>query len=331
MLKRLAKVLVLAGALALACLALADRWAGVQSNLRHVNVATLVVGLVLGVLSLGCAMLAWRALLADLGSPLPPLTAARIVFVSQLGKYLPGSVWPYLAQVEMSRDHHVPRSRSAAVSVIAVVVNLVTSLLIAAITMPWASPGATRRFWPVFLAAPILLLCLYPPVLNRGLRLLLRLVRRQQLDQEVSLAGVGRAMLWATLGAIALGAQVWLIATDVAGVGVHSLPAVTGAYSFAWAVGFLVVLAPAGLGVREAALVAALSPLMSASAGLAVALVARMLMTAADVATAGVGLLVRKRTHRDLAEPGAGAEPSLDAPAAAGRAGGGLPPPSGGG
>lgn len=296
-LKRAAKLLALSAALVLACLALAHLWSGVQSHLARIHVATMVAGLALGVCAVFGAMLAWRALLADLGSPLPVRVTGRIVFLSQLGKYLPGSLWPYLAQVEMSRDQEVPRSRSAAVSVIAMAVNLVTSLLIAAITMPWASPAATRRFWPVFLAVPVLLLCVYPPVLNRLLRMLLRLARRQQLDQQISLGGVGRAMGWGGLGALATGAQVWLLSADLAHVGLRDLPAVTGAYAFAWAVGFLVVIAPAGLGVREAALVAALSPLMSASAGLAIALVSRMLMTAADLLTAGGALLVRKRRH----------------------------------
>ena len=38
-------------------------------------------------------MLAWRRLLADLGSPLDLAPAARVFFLSQLGKYVPGSIW----------------------------------------------------------------------------------------------------------------------------------------------------------------------------------------------------------------------------------------------
>ncbi len=46
-------------------------------------------------------MLAWRRVLADLGSPLHLAPAGGVFFVGQLGKYLPGSVWSIVAQAEM--------------------------------------------------------------------------------------------------------------------------------------------------------------------------------------------------------------------------------------
>jgi hypothetical protein len=36
---------------------------------------------------------------------------ARILFLGQLGKYLPGSVWPVLAQMELGKTYRVPRHR----------------------------------------------------------------------------------------------------------------------------------------------------------------------------------------------------------------------------
>jgi len=43
----------------------------------------------------------WQALLAGLGSPLRTTTAGRIVYVGQLGKYIPGSLWP----IQIGRAH----------------------------------------------------------------------------------------------------------------------------------------------------------------------------------------------------------------------------------
>lgn len=61
-----------------------------------------------------CGMLAWRSILRGLDSPLPVRPSARVYFVGQLGKYVPGSVWTVLTQMELGRDHNVPRRRSAA-------------------------------------------------------------------------------------------------------------------------------------------------------------------------------------------------------------------------
>ncbi len=64
--------------------------------------------------SAGCMMLAWRRLLADLGSKLPVPVAARVTFMAQLGKYVPGAVWSFAAHVELGHDYDVPRRRGAA-------------------------------------------------------------------------------------------------------------------------------------------------------------------------------------------------------------------------
>ena len=78
----------------------------------------------------------WQRLLAGLGSPLPTTAAARVLFIGQLGKYLPGSVWPVLAQMELGTVYRVPRHRSASASVLAMLASLLTALLVAAVTLP---------------------------------------------------------------------------------------------------------------------------------------------------------------------------------------------------
>ena len=66
-----------------------------------------------------------------------------------------------------------------------------------------------------------------------------------------------------------------------------------GAYALAWTAGLLVVVAPAGAGVREVALVAALAPVLDRGAGLAVAVLSRVLMTGGDLAWGLAGAALR--------------------------------------
>ena len=96
-------------------------------------------------------MLAWRALLADLGSPLPLPAAIRVMFVGQLGKYVPGAVWAVAAQVELARDYDVPRRRSATASLVGMATTLVVGLVAAGVTLPLTSAtrsGTTGGCWP---------------------------------------------------------------------------------------------------------------------------------------------------------------------------------------
>ena len=58
-------------------------------------------------------------------------------------------------------------------------------------------------------------------------------------------------------------------------------------------IGFLVVVAPSGIGVREAVLVAALAPVLDPSSALGVALVLRVVFTLADLIAATVTVPIR--------------------------------------
>jgi uncharacterized membrane protein YbhN (UPF0104 family) len=85
---------------------------------------------------------------------------------------------------------------------------------------------------------------------------------------------------------------IWLLYTGafwlfVTGLG-FSVPALSTASAFAaaYVLGYVMVFAPAGLGVREGFLVALLSPQMGAASAGAVALIARLWMTLVEVVPA---------------------------------------------
>src|SRR6201996_6612727 len=132
----------------------------------------------------------WRAMLAGLGSPLRGTTAGRVFFIGQLGKYIPGSVWPVLTQMELGARANVPRARSATASILTMILSLATGLLLAAATLPFAHYSAGYDW--VFLLVPVILVCLYPKVLNPLLNLLFKLIKRPGLDQPVTLTMLGR-------------------------------------------------------------------------------------------------------------------------------------------
>lgn len=258
-----------------------------------------------------CMMLAWRTLLADLGSPLPPRVAARVMFVGQLGKYVPGAVWAVAAQVELARDRGVPRRRTASATVVAMAVTLATGLITAAVALPLTSAQAARHYWWVLACAPLLLIALYPPLLGAALDRALRLARRPPLERRISLPGLARGAGWSFLGWAFYSVHAWLLAGDVSGRGIGVLPLSAGAYALAWSAGFLIVFFPGGLGPRELALVAALAPVMPRGSALLVAVVSRLVMTVADLGWAGAGFLLgRGGADQDQDRAGAASESS---------------------
>ena len=112
----------------------------------------------------------------------------------------------------------------------------------------------------------------------------------------VALLVAGYAVYWAVTGLAfaTLVASVYpLAASDV--------PLVVAAYAAAYAAGFLALLTPAGLGVREGVLVVALAPVLPAGPALVVALVSRLWMMLVEAAGAAIAHLIARRRAR--AEP----------------------------
>jgi hypothetical protein len=203
-----------------------------------------------------------------------------------LGKYLPGSVWPVLAQMELGNAYRVPRHRSAAASVLTMVVSLLTGLLAALATLPFVA-GATAYLW-AFAITPVLLACLHPRVLNAVVGRLLRLTRRPPLELPLTGRAMAAALAWSWASWVLYGLQIWLLATRLGAPPGRTVLLAVGGFAFAWSVGFLVVLAPAGAGVRDVLLIATLSPVLGTSRATAVALMSRALMTAGDLLTAAL-------------------------------------------
>ena len=301
---------LLAAAVGLAVYGLASRWPQVHSALAKLAWYDVAGAALCALAGLGCMMLAWRALLADLGSPLPLRTAIRVMFVGQLGKYVPGAVWAVAAQVELARDHDVPRRRSATASLVAMATTLVVGLVAAGIMLPLVSAHAVRQYWWVLAVTPLAAACLYPPVNKFLLDLALKAARKPPLERPVSRPAMARTLAWTALGWLCYGAHAWFLIRVFAGRGGDAFALALGAYALAWSVGFLIVFFPGGIGPRELALIAVLAPVMPAASALVVALASRVVMTVGDLIWAGIGLaLGRADGARRPAAP-AGRQPS---------------------
>jgi hypothetical protein len=275
----------LAATVAIGGYAVAAGWSHVQAGLSRLGPVVVIGALACVLAALLATMQVYRLLLAALGSPLPARPAAQILFVGQLGKYLPGSVWPVLAQMQLGAAHKVPRARSASASVLVMLISLVSGILIGLVMLPFAGHAAPYRW--VFLLAPVIGVCMHPKALNRILGGVLRLARRPPLERPLTGAAVAAGLGWGVLSWIFFGLQIWLLGVRLGLSGGSGLLLATGGFAFAWCAGFLVVFAPAGAGVREIVLIAVLVAVLTRGDATAVALVSRVLMTIGDLLCAG--------------------------------------------
>lgn len=282
--------------------ALVRNWSDVSGSFRRIGPGSLTLGLVLAMISPALTVLGWRVLMADLGSRLHIAPASGVFFVGQLGKYLPGSVWSVVVQADMAHKLGIPRRRTAVVGLITIALSALCGMVAGLPALPaLVTRGeAQLPWWFLVLVIGGLLVGLWPPVLNRAISTLFRLLRREPLEHDLSLPAVALSTMWFTLSWLAGGASIWVMATSLAQEGTdarHLAVVSISGYLLAAGIGMFSFVVPAGVGVRDGVLVLLLATSMPIVAATAVVVVARFYSVVADVAWAGIGWLWARTHH----------------------------------
>ncbi|UQX88182.1 flippase-like domain-containing protein [Jatrophihabitans telluris] len=273
--------------------------AALSSSYRQIGALGLLGSTVFAVLGTACIGACWLSIVRGLGGQTRLGPAARLFFGTQLGKYLPGSVWPIAAQMEFGRRTGLGRSRMLLANLFMIAVITLTGLLAGALALPWASPDGLAGRWWLFVFVLPLLACLHPRAVPALLDRLLVLLRRQPLGLRVQPRALLAAVGWGCATWILLGAHLWIMVRALGGHGGAALAASIGGMGLAFAAGLIFIPAPAGAGIREAILVASLSSAAGHTQALAVALASRVELVLADVALAVLGAVLARLPHQD--------------------------------
>jgi len=282
----------LAVAVAFLMWAVVKNWDDIAAALRSLTWGAILGAGLAATIALGVNALSWRAVMVSVGLKASVPSAMRVFLLSQVGKYVPGSVWPVLAQAEFARDHGVSRARAMTGSIVAMVVGVVTAAFVGLVGAALTVPDAVARYWWVVPVALALIALLTPPVLRRVVALAFRVTKRTEAPAHISGRALAISAAWSVVMWMLLGLQAWLLLREIAPGPDANYVLATGAFALAWLVGFLVVIAPAGVGAREAALVVLLGSVATGPQALSLALVSRVLMTVADAIGFAVGVAI---------------------------------------
>ncbi|MBW3533768.1 MAG: flippase-like domain-containing protein [Gemmatimonadetes bacterium] len=218
------------------------------------------VALALGYVASG---LIWGRMVRDLGGPrLAPLDAVSVYMVANLGRYVPGKLWQIAGLAVLARRRGVPAAVATAAAVAGQAVALAGATVVGFGAIV-AGPPPLRRFTPWVAAGVVLVVALVavPALSRRSARVWFRLTRTD-LPEGVEPGGAD-GLRWLALYTLNWGLYAlafWLL---VRSFGLPGSPLVVApAFAAAYVLGYAVLFAPAGIGVREGFLVALLAPVM---------------------------------------------------------------------
>lgn len=273
-------------ALALAWWGFRGRWGEIGDVLADTGPQRPVAAVASAAVGLALTGLLWRLLLRWVGSEVGVRDAAAVFFVGQLGKYVPGSVWSVAVQAQLGRRHGVPVRSSVTASGVFLLVHTATGLLLGGLLAVGSRlgvrddlgvlPPAAVAVGAIALAPPVLR-TLADTIAGNG-------VRTRFGATELAWSVVIMAGVWSCYGASLL------LLVPGSATGSPGLVGAAASFALAHAVGVLVVLAPAGVGAREAVLVAMLGPVVGFPAAAAAALLSRFVHALADFLVAGAAV-----------------------------------------
>lgn len=260
----------------------------------------------------GLLIQAWRLTLGAWDARLPFATAARIWFVSNLGRYVPGKVWQIVAMGALAQRERVAAGAAVGSSLIVNVVNLIAGFAVilctgareiatAIATGGGASERAVQATIVAIAVAGVLALAVAPVAVPWGARAVMRLTRR-----TFPLPHVPARAVWLTAASTAAawvlyGVAFALFATGITTRAAGTVPAYTAVYTGSYLAGYLALAVPGGIGVREGVLVLAMPRfgLASETDAMVVAVTSRLWLTLLEIAPALVFLARRSRTVPD--------------------------------
>jgi hypothetical protein len=228
---------------------------------------------------------------------------AQVYFTTQLGKYIPGSVWPAVMQMEEGRRHGASRATMLWANLCALLLNCAVGLILACILLPVYDASAFHRYWWILVAIPALVAAVHPKVLPAVINRVLALLGRPTLAEHVDPLAEVKAGGWALVVWAGFGGHLAILVAASGASGVGDIARSVGAMALAVPLGVLFIPAPAGAGIREVVLLLVLRTMMSSGDALAVVVGSRVLLLVCDLILAGATALVAVlwRRHRATA------------------------------
>ena len=230
----------------------------------------------------------WRAMVRAWGASLGAGQAARIWFVSNLGRYVPGKVWQIGAMGVMASEAGVPAEAAVGSSLVIALVNILVGFGVVAATGVEAFRVAgtdPRTLWiplGLLLAVTASLPWTLAPLVRFTGRVTGRPVEAPSLPAAaVWMAAAGCAAAWVLYGLAFQQLAIGLLGQSAAGdAGLY-----VAVFTLSYLVGFLALFAPGGLVVREVAMASLLTGIGLTTAAEATVLVvaSRLWLTVLEI------------------------------------------------
>jgi hypothetical protein len=267
----------------------------------------LAISLALLVIARAFAVEAWRRILLSLGEQIGFAFGARVWFLSNLTRYVPGNVWQVATMMVMVEQKGVSKTNALLSQVIYTAIALGNAgllglmfVLVRPEILNGVLPVSIAAYAPLTAALAFLALIVFlalPPVNRLMVALTARLTRRAIAAPTPTFARGLVPPLFSLAMWLTNGIAFFLFVDSITPLPLAQLPAFIAMNAGAYWIGYASFITPSGLGVREGVLAWMLSSFFPAPVALALSLVTRLWTTAGEILGVVLAVNIGKRSN----------------------------------
>ena len=269
---------------------LISKWDEVSDAFSQVDAINLVLSLLLGLAAMTSIGWIWVTMIVARSHNVRHRNAMSWYFTGQLGKYVPGGIWPIVGRAELAVRNGIPRLDAYASTGL----SLVTTYAAAVVTIGIGAAVTTgHRFIAVLIAVGIVLA--YAAFSQPSLRAVIIRIATRVSSSASSLTDPKRL---ARLTVLHIPAWILMsLSTSVtatafgAKISIADMLFIT---TTSWLAGFVVVGVPGGIGVREAVFTSLAGGIIGTPMAVSLALMSRVVFIAVDLTGALVSSVISR-------------------------------------
>ncbi len=276
-----------------------DQWSEIQSEGVHFHVLWLIPAMIILLVYYFLAAFGWDLILRSLGYRIGFGKAQVAWGQPLLARYVPGSILYVLGRVLLSERAGVPRRITVASIVYEQAISATSAIVVAAyfiIKHPDLQGDPIR--WAVLILIPLAVLILHPKIFGKLSNKLLAAFGRDPLPVVMSLRDVIALIVYFSMIWLVVAFGIYSVARSVTYIPYDDILLVGSAQAIGYFAALVTLVAPAGLGVRDAAFawaVKAALPGRSFAVGSLISIAVRGVMTVTELMYVGIVTAMGRR------------------------------------
>jgi glycosyltransferase 2 family protein len=237
-----------------------ENWESVRTFHLQINWGYIVLGIFMMVANYLCATLSWHIGINyfDNQKKLKFTQSIALVNISQLAKYIPGKLWSYAVQIYWLASKGVPKTTVLYLNIMTTLLTILVSMIMGCLFLMMIPDWHYYKTEMMIFITILLILNLI--ILNNNFLKLLIGMFSKMTEQEISFNQLSPCRIISMEFFYMIGALFWIFAGCFIALGLgfnlDGMRAlfIAAAMLLGDVIGFIILIAPGGLGVREGAI-----------------------------------------------------------------------------